>query len=111
MTHYQTNFRAEDFVLGSTKDRPAAKKSAAEPKTSEEPKQQDPNAVPDGTVDEVNEWVGDDAGRARKALAAEKKSDDPRVTLVESLEKVIEDDKATKKAAAAEKKAAEKKSE
>lgn len=104
----QTNFRAEDFLLGSTKDTPA---KGTAPKTEQEPKQQDPNQVPEGTTQEVLDWVGDDPAKAKKALATEKKSDDPRVTLVEPLEKIIEDDKEAKKAAAAQKKAAEKKSE
>ena len=93
-----TNFRAEDFMLGSTRDKPDTSKQEA-PKQEAPKQEQSPNKVPDGTVDEVTSWVGDDAGKARKALSAEKKSDDPRSTLIEALEKVIEDDKAAKKAA------------
>lgn len=41
----------------------------------------------DGTIAEVEEWVGDDAGRARHALAVEQgKGDKARSTLVEKLE-------------------------
>jgi hypothetical protein len=104
----QTNFRAQD-MLGSIRDKPAAKKAAAsEPQKTAQP---DPNKVPEGTTQEVLDWVDNEPSKARKALAEEKKSDDPRVTLTEPLEKIIEDDKAAKKQAAADKKAAEKKSE
>lgn len=46
--------------------------------------------VPDGTVDEVTSWVGDDKGRAFAALRTEKaKSEkDRRKTLIEALEKL-----------------------
>lgn len=110
----QTNFRASDFTsLGSKNDKPSAssnegdkpvaKKAAAEPrKTSES----DPNKVPEGTSQEVLDWVGSDPSRAKKALSAEKKSDDPRSSVTEPLERIVEEDKAAKKRAAAEKKAA-----
>ena len=45
--------------------------------------------VPEGTVAEITEWVGDDPRRAKKALKEENKSDSPRSTLVEALEKLI----------------------
>jgi hypothetical protein len=46
---------------------------------------------PDGTVKEIESWVGDDPERAREALAAEQaKGDKARSTLVEHLQDVIE---------------------
>lgn len=43
--------------------------------------------VPDGTVDQVLEWVGDDVTRATAAIAAEQtRHDPPRKTLLEPLE-------------------------
>jgi hypothetical protein len=45
--------------------------------------------VPDGTVAEVLEWVGDDSDRAVAALEAEEAADQPRTTLVAALEKVV----------------------
>ncbi|MEV0993426.1 hypothetical protein [Nonomuraea sp. NPDC050202] len=41
--------------------------------------------VPDGTVDDVLGWVGDDPDRARAALEAEEARDKPRSTLVARL--------------------------
>ena len=40
------------------------------------------DAPPEGTVDEVMEWVGDDPDKAQQALDAENESDAPRSTLV-----------------------------
>lgn len=48
--------------------------------------------VPDGTVAEILEWVGEDAGRARKAIDAELVRDDARSTLLTALEPVAGDD-------------------
>jgi hypothetical protein len=45
----------------------------------------DDDPVPDGTVDEVVEWVGDDEDRRRAALAAELAADRPRSTLITQL--------------------------
>lgn len=46
-----------------------------------------PDAVPDAVVGTVLEWVGEDPGRARAALAAEqRRHDPPRKTLVERVE-------------------------
>lgn len=42
--------------------------------------------VPDGTIDEVLVWVGDDLERAALALADEVQKAKPRVTLVSRLE-------------------------
>ena len=51
--------------------------------------------VPDGTVKEVLDWVGDDKSRAEAALEAEdEKGDDARVSLVEKLEAIVEDGEA-----------------
>ena len=47
------------------------------------------DAVPEGNIDEVMAWVGDDPARAQQALDAENDSANPRVTLVESLEAKI----------------------
>lgn len=41
--------------------------------------------VPDGTVEEVLAWVGDDPARAAAALEAEQDRDTPRVTLIDHL--------------------------
>lgn len=46
--------------------------------------------VPDGTVDEVLAWVGDDKAKAQQALDAEEDADKPRTTLVEALEAMVE---------------------
>jgi hypothetical protein len=46
----------------------------------------DGSEVPDGTVEDVLDWVGDDRDRAQDALAAEQSKPTPRVTLVEALE-------------------------
>lgn len=84
----QTNFRAQDFMVASTKDK-LAKRSA--PAKKAEP---GGDAVPDGTTEEVIAWVGDDKDRAKRALDKENAGDNPRVTLVEPLEKVLEPDEA-----------------
>lgn len=41
--------------------------------------------VPDGSVADVVEWVGDDEDRRRAALAAELAADNPRTTLISQL--------------------------
>jgi hypothetical protein len=46
--------------------------------------------VPDGTVDEVKEWVGDDPDRAQQALDAENAKASPRSSLVAHLTAVAE---------------------
>jgi hypothetical protein len=46
--------------------------------------------VPDGTVDEVKAWVGDDPARAELALLAEGERSHPRVTLIDHLDGVLE---------------------
>lgn len=44
--------------------------------------------VPDGTVDEVLAWVGDDVGRALAALEHEKTRPQPRKSLIKRLEEL-----------------------
>lgn len=53
---------------------------------AEDTEEESGDEVPDGTVDEVKEWVGDDPEKAQKALDAENESDTPRSTLVDHLE-------------------------
>jgi len=87
------NFRAVDMGRGDAKQpKPEPAKKATEP----EKKPSDANTVPEGTAEEVLDWVGDDVTRARKALAAERKDDSPRKTVVEPLQKMIDDAKAAK---------------
>jgi hypothetical protein len=50
-----------------------------------EPVGGDDSEVPDGTVKEVLDWVGDDSARARAALEAEQAKDSPRSSLVGQL--------------------------
>jgi hypothetical protein len=45
--------------------------------------------VPVGTIKEVINWVGDDVDRAKAAVAAEEKAENPRPTLFARLEKVL----------------------
>jgi len=52
----------------------------------------DGDGVPDGTVGQVLEWVGQDRERAALALAAEQsKGDGARATLVTALNKILTD--------------------
>jgi hypothetical protein len=50
----------------------------------------DPDAVPVGTADEVLAWVGDDRARAGRALVVEKTAEKPRITLIDKLTKLNE---------------------
>ena len=65
-----------------------------DPTTGPEHKQDLPTApasgdtVPDGSIKEILTWVGDDKDRAKQAADAEKKSDNPRPTLLDKLKKV-----------------------
>jgi hypothetical protein len=47
--------------------------------------------VPTGGIKSVQEWVGDDTGRAQRALDAEtaKPEDDQRSSLIEWLERIV----------------------
>lgn len=47
------------------------------------------NEVPDGTIKEVLDWVGEDVDRAVEALTAEE-AGERRKTLIKSLEEIIE---------------------
>ncbi len=85
----QTNFRAEDFKSSSDKPKKAAKK--AEPAPA--PVVND-SGVPEGTVDEILDWVGDDSEKAQKALDAENEKSNPRKTLVSALEDALADEAA-----------------
>lgn len=49
------------------------------------------STVPDGTVADVLEWVGQDRERAERALAVEEAQDSPRTTLTEPLERLLTD--------------------
>lgn len=98
----QTNFRAADFKSG--KDGGFAVRSKRDKVPSiEEPKPEPtkdaiiaPDAkegdVPDGTVPEVLNWVGDDKERAQKALDKENENAKPRKGLVSSLEELLSDE-------------------
>lgn len=85
-----TNFRASDFegsapvknMVRSTKDRLAGPQATSKPLPQGN---EDPEAVPSGTVPEVLTWVGDDPVRAQKALDVELKNDRPRKGLVSEL--------------------------
>lgn len=48
------------------------------------------DGMPEGNIKEVLDWVGDDKSRAAAATAAEKRSDDPRPTLINKLKKVLD---------------------
>lgn len=48
------------------------------------------DAVPDGTIAEVLDWVGDDLDRARVALDAEQAAKKPRTTLVGALTELLD---------------------
>lgn len=50
--------------------------------------------IPDGPVDEVIRWVGEDTGRAVLALQAERSRDRPRHGVVGPLEKMLDDEEA-----------------
>jgi hypothetical protein len=80
-----TNFRAQD-MRGDTKIA-----YARGGKTKSSSKAPDPDAVPEGTAAEVMQWVGDDPDRAQKALDAEGKAEQPRVTLSNDLQKLIDE--------------------
>lgn len=49
----------------------------------------DSNVVPEGTVKEVLEWVGEDKDRAQAALDAENATDEPRKSLIKELGEVL----------------------
>lgn len=49
-----------------------------------------PETVPEGNIDAVLDWVGDDPERAKQALDAENASEKPRVSLTDALEAKLE---------------------
>jgi hypothetical protein len=49
--------------------------------------------VPSGNIATVLNWVGDDKDKAQKAREAESQKDNPRSSLIERLDNIIEDDK------------------
>lgn len=57
-----------------------------DPETGEEI-ESDEEAVPDGTIDDVMDWVGDDRSRASRALTAERAGQN-RTTLISRLEAI-----------------------
>jgi len=89
------NFRAADMPGKGKKLEDKSGKRETTPPAVEQPNPKN-DELPEGTTAEILEWVGDNPTRARKALAAERKTDDPRVTLVEPLQKIIDDAKAAK---------------
>lgn len=58
------------------------------PASAEVPKAQGSD-VPEGTVKEVLNWVGDDKEKAQKALDAENATGEPRKSLVAELEEKL----------------------
>lgn len=81
MPRIQTNFRAEDFMVSSKKDKPA-KSKAPKPAPG-------PDEVPDGSTAEVLAWVGEDKDRAQRALDKENAGSRPRTTLVKPLAEIL----------------------
>jgi hypothetical protein len=67
----------------------SATDSVSEPAASQDPEPQtpdsDPDAVPQGSMEVVLAWVGDDQERAARALEAERSASKPRTTLVDQL--------------------------
>lgn len=55
-----------------------------------DPGDEQPDAVPDVSKDELLAWVGEDTERAARALAVEQERDKPRSTVVAELEKVAQ---------------------
>jgi hypothetical protein len=72
---------------------PATEEPTADPVSEDAPEPEE-EPVPDGTSAEVLQWVGDDQGKAQRALDKEQADDKPRVGLTGELEKILaaEDD-------------------
>lgn len=70
-------------------DRVAAALGQQDEELGGDPAGGDVDEVPAGTVDVVLEWVGQDAGRAQRALDAEQAAERPRTGLVDRLQKVV----------------------
>lgn len=64
-----------------------ARLSGSQPAESAATESTDP--VPEGSVDEIVEWVGDDRERAQRALDVEQASERPRKTAVAAFEAVL----------------------
>lgn len=86
-----TNFTAADMPsAGSRKPaKKASKKRASRKQAKVEQAPADPNEVPQGTVNELLEWVGDDKDRAQLALDAENEKASPRSTAIDAFESII----------------------
>ena len=92
----QTNFTASDMLGTGKKSRAGKKSSASRAKSSGADTSND---VPEGSVDEVLEWVGDDKTKALAALDAENAKSSPRKTAIEELENLLtKDDSETEEA-------------
>ena len=97
MTHNHDPFSPSAAVkavtgkaAGVTDDAPAPEAPQGEPTAQQAaPPTANENGVPQGTVGEVLEWVGDDKERARAALDAEHATGEPRKSLVRRLEEQI----------------------
>jgi len=96
----QTNFRAADMTGGkgqSKKARAPKPPKKAEPKvevepeaeTAVEPEQTSGANVPNGTVDEILVWVGDDKELAQAAKDKELTDSHPRSTLLNRLDAIL----------------------
>lgn len=53
----------------------------------------DTTSVPSGTVVQVLSWVGESKARAESALDAEQERDNPRKSLVEALDEIVNPEK------------------
>ena len=86
-----TNFTAADMPsAGSRKPaKKASRKRASQKQAKVEQAPADPNEVPQGTVNELLEWVGDDKDRAQLALDAETEKASPRSTAIDAFESII----------------------
>lgn len=85
-------FALSDHPATAQLRRHGADDEAAEPDDVPDPEPSaDPadDEVPDGTAEAMLAWVGDDAERAQRALAAEDKRDHPRSTLVAKLRALV----------------------
>ena len=79
----------EDGVRHIERDRTGKELVIVDPPRAEA-KEAAAEAVPSGSVKEVLAWIGDNEDRAARALDAEYERDEPRVTVIEGIEKVIE---------------------
>lgn len=91
--HYDQAIAAGRLVIVTNATRADTEygyKLVAEPEPLATEPSKDPDAVPDGTVAEVEAWVGDDIERADRALDVENAKTKPRSSLVDHLTAVIE---------------------